>query len=60
MHAESAGDGGLLFAEAQYYIASNSSTVLQNLDLKVFENLDKIQSIVKKAGLIGKMLLYGS
>lgn len=48
MHADSAGDGGLLFAEAQYYIASNSSTVLQNLDLKVFENLDQIQSIVKK------------
>lgn len=51
MHAESAGDGGLLFAEAQYYIASNSSTVLQNLD--------KIQSIVKKAGLIGRCFFTG-
>ncbi len=59
MHAESAGDGGLLFAEAQYYIASNSSTVLQNLDLKVFENLDQIQSIVKKAGLIGRCFFTG-
>lgn len=59
MHAESAGDGGLLFAEAQYYIASNSSTVLQNLDLKVFENLDEIQGIVKKAGLIGRCFFTG-
>lgn len=59
MHADSAGDGGLLFAEAQYYIASNSSTVLQNLDLKVFENLDQIQSIVKNRSY-RQMLLYGS
>ena len=59
MHAESAGDGGLPFAEAQYYIASNSSTVLQNLDLKVFENLDEIQGIVKKAGLIGRCFFTG-
>ena len=48
-----------IFAEAQYYIASNSSTVLQNLDLKVFENLDQIQSIVKKAGLIGRCFFTG-
>lgn len=59
MHAESAGDGGLPFAEAQYYIAANSSTVLQNLDLKVFENLDEIQGIVKKAGLIGRCFFTG-
>ena len=60
MHADMAADGdGLLFSEALKYIKSNSDTILLNLDLKVFVNLENIEKIVEQNGLLDRCFFTG-
>lgn len=60
MHKESAQNNeGLLFSEALKYIKDNSDTILLNLDLKSFTNLERIQKEVKDSGLLSRCFFTG-
>lgn len=60
MHSDLAENNeGLPLCEALSYIKENSDTLLLNLDLKNFTNLEKIQKVVSDNGLLERSFFTG-